>query len=360
MKKSFYKVTFIAVLLSFIWGLWWGFYRDYKLRPQKWARGEIHILAEEGRFTPEFIAKFAEEEEIMLRITTRSTPQEFLRELLSARGKYDLIEINSFLIDSFIIENVFDEYDRERVANYENISIDFQNLNFDPEGRHLLPIFWGVNGFVYNSERLKEFDSIEGSLAAQAGPIAIPPSSVEAYSLAVKMSPIIKTWVNTGNQPDLLKDLKALSTKFPIFSNDIEKGLTDGTIAAGQMTNGKAAKFLAGTKNFQFHLPAEKSNLWIGLIGMTKDSRNKKLAQEVLNRLLTPKWSKQLVLSTAEATPNGLLDADPEILPQQKAQYVRELRLSRFELFYDHETFEPVWMGALRQVFPAAFTAVAQ
>lgn len=360
MKKSFFKVTFIAVLLSFIWGLWWGFYRDYKLRPQKWARGEVHILAEEGRFTPQFIEKFAKDEEIMLRVTTRSSPQEFLRELLSSRGNYDLIELSSFLIDSFIIENVFDEIDRERVTNFENISVDFQNLNFDPEGRHLLPLFWGVNGFVFNSEKLKEFNSINDSLAAHANSIAISPSSVEAYSLAVKMSPIIKTWVNTGNQSDLLKDLKSLSARFPIFSSDIEKGLAAGTISAGQMTNGRAAKFLVDNKNFQFQLPVEKSNLWIGLVGMTKDSQNKKLAQEVMNRLLLPKWSKELVLTTSEATPNSILDSDADILPQQKAQYVRELRLSRFELFYDHETFEPIWMGALRQVFPGTFTAASQ
>ncbi len=360
MKKSFFKVTFIAVLLSFIWGLWWGFYRDYKLRPQKWARGEIHILAEEGRFTPAFIEKFARDEEIMLRITTKSSPQEFLRELLSSRGKYDLIELSSFFIDSFIIENVFDEIDRDRVTNFENVSIDFQNLNFDPEGRNLLPLFWGVNGFVFNQDKIKEFDSIAAILNSQSGAVALSPSSVEAYSLAIKLSPIIKTWVNTGNQPDLLKDLKALSLKFPVFSSEIENGLTAGTLAAGQMTNGKAANFLKENQKFQFQLPIEKANLWIGLVGLTKDSQNKKLAQEVMNRFLMPKWSKELVLTTSEATTNNLLDTDPVILPQQKAQFVRELRLSRFELFYDHETLEPVWMSALRQVFPAAFTAAQQ
>lgn len=355
MKKSFFKVTFIAVLLSFIWGLWWGFYRDYKLRPEKWARGQINILAEEGRFTPEFIEKFARDEQILIHVSTRSTPQQFLRELLAAGDKYDLIEFNSFLADSFILDNIFDEIDRERVSNLENVSIDFQNLNFDPEGRSLIPLFWGVNGFVYNSDKLKEFNSIVEAMAAKAGPIALPPSSVEAYSLAIKLQPIIKTWVNTGNETDLLKDLKALSSQFPIFSNEISKSLEAGTIVAGQMTNGRAATFLQANKNFRFDVPLEKSNLWIGLVGIPKDSRNKKMAHEVLNRFLQPKWSKELVLTTGEATSNILLDSDSSLLAQQKAQYVRELRLSRFELFYDHETFEPVWMGALRAVFPNAF-----
>src|SRR5689334_13306917 len=109
MKRNFLRFSFIIVLLSFMWGLWWGFYQNYQSRPESWARGEINILAEEGRFSPEFIQQFSSDERVILKITTRPTPQLYLQEMLSQPQKYDLFEFNSFMVDSFIMDNVFQE-----------------------------------------------------------------------------------------------------------------------------------------------------------------------------------------------------------------------------------------------------------
>jgi len=351
MKKSFKKIAFIAVFLSFFWGLWWGFYQDYRLRPENWAKGTLSVLTLDAMFDTQFVQKFAADEGIILNVRHVPSSQEFLQEMLTHGGQYDLIQFNSFLADSFLIENVFAELERERIKQIENISIDFQNLNFDPNSQFLIPIYWGVNGFVYNAEKLSEIGSIF-QISSQA---TLLPSSVESYTFATKMKPIIKNWAKTGNEESLLKDLKSISQDFPQFSQDLKAALIDGNYVAAQSTNGQAAAFLSQNKNFKYDLPTEKANLWVSVMGITKNSRNKKLGQEVLSRFLLPKWSEEIVRSTKEATVNGLLDSSERLLPQQKSRYIRELRLSRVELFYDHESFEPIWMRSLKDAFPQTF-----
>ncbi|MEK6556290.1 MAG: extracellular solute-binding protein [Bdellovibrionota bacterium] len=351
MKKRFKKIAFITIFLSFFWGLWWGFYQDYRLRPENWAKGELNVLTQSQMFDVQFLQKFAAEEGFILKVKSVSTPQAFLQEMLTHSSSYDIIQFNSFLADSFLVENVFYELDRDRIKNMQNISIDFQNLNFDPNSQYLVPLYWGVNGFVYNKEKIENI----GSIFQISKQTTLLPSSVESYAYATKMKPIIKNWAATGNEESLLKDLKSISAEFPSFSQDLDGALITGSNVAAQSTNGKAAAFLAKNKNFRFDLPIEKANLWVSVMGVTKDSPHKKVAQEVLNRFLMPKWSEELTRSTHEATVNALLDRSEKILPQQKSQFIRELRLSRFELFYDHESFEPLWMRSLKEVFPQTF-----
>ena len=351
MKKRFQKTLFIAILLSFIWGLWWGFYRHYRERPENWSGAEIQVLAFDKIFTEEVIKKLAIEEGIDLRVTHISHPQNFLQQMLTSGADYDLIQVNSFLAGSFLIENVFEPLDWEMIPNKQNISIDFQNLSYDPNSQFFLPLFWGVNGFLYDSSVLSSFESLE-KLTPQ---LVLSPSAVEAYTYATRLRPIIKNWLVTGNEEGLKEDLKEISNQWPEFSSSGVQQLVEQKKVAVQITNGRAAEFLKKHHHLRYGLPVEKANLWVGMIGISKDSQNKKIAHQVLNQLLNPKWALEIIKSNQEATVNTLLDNSDSIAPQQKSNFIRELRLSRFELFYDNEAFEPLWSRYLKEFLPQVF-----
>lgn len=353
-KKRYLKILFFTVFLSFVWGLWWGYYQDYQSRPESWAKGELNVLAEAGRFDPAFIEKFSRSEKIILRVTSKATPQELLRELLSYHRNYDLIQISSFLADSFQLESILDQVDDQRIRNYRNISIDFKNLSFDPENRFLVPLFWGVNGYIYDGETLKEPDSLveilnDSSLRAK---VSLMPSPVELFTLATFMRPIIKTWVNTGNQSGVNQELKAVKEKLGSFRTAPFEELKKKEIVLAQVPNGQAAQFLKDNLNYKYFVPVERSNLWVGVIGISKDSKQKKLAEQAINRLLSDEWNSQLVKTAHQATVLSSLNDSDSLLPLQKAQFVREIRLSRFELFFDRETYEPLWSSAIKDVVP--------
>ncbi len=344
----------MAVFMSFVWGLWWGFYQDVKTRPYSWGRGEIRVLAEEGHFTQGFIDRFSRAEKIILKVTTKATPQELLRELLSHHQDYDLIQFSSFLADSFILENVFDEVHDDDINNFSNISVDFKNLGFDPENRFVIPLFWGVNGYVYNSKEIKEPDSIIELMANEKvrPKVSFLPSPVELYSIATHLKPIVKTWVNTGNQDGVNQELKTVKNAIAQFEGAPFESLKSGKLVVSQVANGDAAKFLSENPDFKYFVPEERANLWVAVIGISRDSKNKKLAEDAIGRMLSNKWNQYLVKTANRATVLSSLNSSKDILPLQKSQFVREIRLSRFELFYDRETYEPVWNAAIKSVFP--------
>jgi spermidine/putrescine transport system substrate-binding protein len=353
-KRRYVKILFFAVFLSFVWGLWWGYYQDYQARPESWAKGELKVLAEAGRLDPAFIEKFSRSEKIILRVTTKNTPQELLRELLSHHQEYDLVQFSSFLADSFILNNLLEEIDDQRIRNARNISIDFKNLSFDPENRYLIPIFWGVNGFVYDPQSLPAPDSLIDLLSDSAtrSKVSLMASPIELYTLATQIKPIIKTWVNTGNQQGVNQELKTVREKLgPIRHLPFDE-LKKKELYAAQIPNGDAANFLKENGQFKYFVPVERANLWVGVIGIIKDSQKKKLAEQAINRLLADDWSEQMVKSSHEATVLSSLNDSKSLLPLQKAQFVRDIRLSRFQLFYDREVYEPLWSSSIKEVVP--------
>ncbi len=353
-KRRYIKILFFAVFLSFVWGLWWGYYQDYQGRPESWAKGELKVLAEAGRFDPTFIEKFSKSEKIILRVTTKATPQELLRELLSHHEEYDIVQFSSFLADSFLLNNLLEEIDDQHIRNAANISVDFKNLSFDPENRYLIPLFWGVNGYVYNSEKIVSPDSLLDLLndSALRAKIALLASPVELYTLATQIRPIIKTWVNTGNQQGVNQELKAVKEKIGTFRLEPIDELKSNQLFAAQISNGDAAKFLSENLAFKYFVPVEKANLWVGVLGIVKDSQKKKLAEQAINHLLSDEWSEKLAQASFQATVLSTLNSSDVLKPLQKAQFVREIRLSRFQLFYDREAYEPLWSSSIKEMVP--------
>lgn len=359
-KRRYLKILFFAVFLSFVWGLWWGYYQDYKARPESWAKGELRVLAEAGRFDPEFVEKFSRSEKIILRVTEKATPQELLRELLSHHREYDLVQFTSFLADSFHLESLLEEIDINRLRNAKNISIDFKSLSFDSENRFVIPLFWGVNGFVFDSQKIPEPDSLADLLnqSSVRSKVALMPSAVELYTLAIHFRPIIKTWVNTGNHGGVNQELKAVKEKLgPIRLRPFEE-LKKKDLYMAQISNGEAAEFLQNNPDFKYFVPVERANLWVGVIGITRESKKKKMAEQAINRLISDEWSAHFVKSARVATVLTSLNESKQLLPLQKAQFLREIRLSRFQLFYDREIYEPLWSASIKEVVPEVWKFV--
>lgn len=351
MKKRFQKIAYIAIFISFVWGLWWGLYQDYKKNPDRWSQKQIFILANQDFLDDELIKKFSQDENIDLNIKTIKKPQDFFREMLTNGSHYDLVQVNTFLIDSFLIENVFAEVDWSSLENYQSISVDFQNFNFDLSGQYFVPLFWGINGFVHKKSEPLESDVQE----LKKDQLSLLDSPVEIYNFVSKVKPIIKNWVATGDEESLIKDIKLIQNQLPGLhaESDFESQLQKHSFV--QAANGLAARFLAQNQDYQFSLPPFKANLWVGLIGLTKDSKNKKVARVVVDKLLSQKWSEKMVVSSRLATVNSQLDLSSTVLTEQKSNYIRQLRLSRFDFFYDKEVFEPLWARALKEVYSEHF-----
>ncbi|OFZ18116.1 MAG: hypothetical protein A2Z20_06100 [Bdellovibrionales bacterium RBG_16_40_8] len=346
--SKYLKIFFLAVLFSFIWGAWWGFYRLEKHTPRIKNSSEIRLLARQGLFTPKFIEYYKKTFHTKIVLTEKKTEYEVLREILSNFNSYDIIQINSFIVKSFILENIFLPLELDDISHFKDISIDFKNFDFDSDNKYLLPVSWGLNGFLINTEQISLANESLDEMLSSKAKFSILASPVEIYNIAIKLKPIIKNWIETSQTEELHKELKEIRSRLTILSSDSRKQMQDGSLKLAQMTNGNAAKLISENSSYRFVLPKERATLWINLLSVSRGSRDARLAHSFLNNLLNTKIHRKLIEEAEEASVLESLNASN--LPLlQKAEFIRRVPLSRFELFINHDVFEPTWSQALRK-----------
>jgi spermidine/putrescine transport system substrate-binding protein len=348
------KVILLAVLFSFLWGAWWGFYSLESKKPRS-QRGEaLRVLAQKGVFPTSFVEKMEDQAGVRWQLTEKSTEMELLREALSYNKQYDLIFIPSYVAKSFLIDNVFLPLDMNEIPELAEVSVDFKNLEFDPDNRHLLPLSWGLNGFLINSKSISLSSEDFSELFVDKAKVSVLPSPTEIFSLALKMKPIIKTWVETGQIEELQKDLKPLAARLTIVRADPREDLKNEKLQAGQLTNGQAANWVGDGSAFRFVLPRERATLWLTLMGVSRGCKDPDRAHQILNLLLKEDQQIQLMKSNEHAAVRQKID-EKKLPLLQRAEFIRQVPLSRVELFIHHEALEPTWIQAIKKEWPETF-----
>lgn len=353
--RKYSKILILAFVFSFLWGLWWGFYSLEKRKPLTQKGPPVRWLTKEGLLSSEMIKRLEAKAGVGLQVVEKKSDLGVLREALSRNNEYDLIYIHSGVSNSFILDNVFSPLDYEEIPNAEEISIDFKNLDFDPENKYLVPIAWGLNGFLVNGERVSAPSETLSELVNIKSKISFIPSPMELYHLIVKLKPIIKTWVETGQTEELFNDLKDIKAQVAFLSEDPRDLMSKEELYVAQITNGQAAKMVGSGSKFRFLLPKERGTLWLALIGVSRGAHDKIKAMRVLNTILDSDLNRHFVEVSEQAS--VLTNLNDSSLPMmQKASFIRQVPLSRVELFIQHEAFEPMWMQALSKEWPGQFS----
>ncbi len=321
----------------------------------------MRVLTEAHYFSPEFVSEFEKNFKLRLVVTERATTQELLRDALSHFQDYDLMVVPSFALKSFLIENLFSPLESNITRQFANVSIDFQHLDFDPDNRFLMPLSWSITGFLVNSKTVSIKDETLGEVlqakhsAVGGKPMAIGllDSPVELFSLVSKLKPVLKNWVETDQADSIAEALKELRKKNIVLVSDPREQLKAGTLELAQIQQGRAAHLVGGSSAYRFVLPKERGTLKISFVGVSRSAKDRTLAQNVVDILLRPAWNKKLVEQNEEAAVVTTLN-DSDLPLMQKPRFIREVPLSRVDLFILHEALEPTWLQALSKEFKAA------
>ncbi len=308
MKKNI-QVVLLAVFFSFIWGVWWSYYKLEKSEPRYKNSAEIRLLAAKGIFTEDFIKYFLRKKSIRLILTEKASEGEVLREALSRSADYDLIALSSFVSKSFIVDNVFTPLDLDDIPHFNNVSVDFKNLDFDLDNQYFAAISWGLNGFIINAKKISLTHETLDEIINTKGQFSILASPIELFNLSTKLKPIIRTWVETGQSDELKKELKWLKNKFSNLVNDPREKITSGDYDFAQIASGRAASLLGRESNYRFVLPKERSVLWLNLIGVSRGASDINLAFRAVNELLSNDINQYLVTSNEQASTLETLNA---------------------------------------------------
>src|SRR5690606_3916695 len=260
-------------------------------------------------------------------------------------SEYDLIQIPSFAGRSFLLDSAFLPIEKNKLSRWNDISVDFRSLDYDPNDHYLLPLTWGLNGFVVDArdsesvaESLDEILSVSGDKKHK---ISVLPEPSEIFALMVKLRPVVRTFVETGNESELKKEIREIKPLLRDFDNDPRKLLESGDFRAAQAPNGLVAGWLNENTGFRYVLPKEKASLWVRSIGIATGARDVALSRRILNHLLDPVVAEELVRTNEQATTLTTVD-EKKLPPLQRAQFIRMVPLSRVELLMSSDALEPL------------------
>ena len=149
MRRLVY-ISLAVVLFSFTWGVWWGFKPADSIVLSK--EKHLRVLSPENVFSDEYILRVEQEESIELIVTEKKTGPELLNEVLNNGLAYDLVLYSSFLSDSLILGQHFQEIDFESIASGDKVSVDFLHLGHDPDNKYSFPLLWGVSAWLVSKD----------------------------------------------------------------------------------------------------------------------------------------------------------------------------------------------------------------
>lgn len=300
-------------------------------------------------FIPQLLGKLKDGADISIDLHQADTHFEMLREILSHEQQYDVFLFSSFLLDSVISQHYFHEVSSFGIKNLDQISIDFRNLDFDPDNHYLVPILWGVNGWLVPPEDADKEFSLAKAVYSSSQTLQVLPDPAELYMLMKALRPAVQMFVQTGADQELAKELAPLKSSIHVLQLE-EKSSPKSFM---EITNGELTPDIL--KNFSFRLPEEKGHLWLMLAAVAKNSKNASEAAEFIDALLAPQYSKLMATTAHMATTVAALDGDTELPLQKKANFIRALPISRIQLESHHEAFEPVFTGYLKNAYPSFF-----
>jgi spermidine/putrescine transport system substrate-binding protein len=248
--------------------------------------------------------------------------QEEAEENIEAGKVYDVVVLDNDAIPWLVSEDLLAEIDYRNVPNFDNISVNFRDLAYDPGNRHSVPFNWGTTGLVVRSDLVDELPTHWADLwdPRYTGRIAVREDV--PYDLIGLTLKSLGYSLNSENPNELeaalerMLELKRGAFFVGSYAADAVPALLSGEAV---ILVGWAEDVLEGQEENEaivYILPEEGTLLWGDNFAIPANSPHKYTAEVFLNFLLRPEISAQITNENCYATPNEAAYPfiDPDIL----------------------------------------------
>jgi spermidine/putrescine transport system substrate-binding protein len=248
--------------------------------------------------------------------------QEEAEDAIRGGEVYDVVVLDNDAIPWLVSDGLLAEIDHRNVSNFDNISVNFRDLAYDPEHKHCIPFNWGTTGLVVRSDLVEELPTRWADLwdPRYAGKIAMREDV--PYDLIGLTLKSLGYSLNSENPDELeaalerMLELRQSSFFVGSYAEDAVPALLSGeaVIMVGWAEDILLAR--EENENVEYILPEEGTMLWGDNFTIPANSPHKYTAEVFLNFLLRPEISAQIVNENYYATPNEAAYPfiDPEIL----------------------------------------------
>ncbi|MCY4371484.1 MAG: spermidine/putrescine ABC transporter substrate-binding protein [bacterium] len=299
--------------------------------------GDLNIFNWAEYIDPDLLDAFAAEYGVKVTIDVYDS-NEAMQPIISAGNSgYDLIVPSDYMVAILIAGEDIQPLNRDAIPNAANISSDFENLIYDPEGEYSVPYQWGTTGIAVDT-------AVVGTDFPRSWSIIFDPSVADAHSGRISLlndpretlGAALKYLGYSLNSTDEgeLEEAKNLVTeargRIAAFDTDqADELLTTGeTVIAHGYSGDMFTQFLEtdDPSRYVYFVPEEGGTRWIDNMAIPHDSPNPCTAHTFINWILDGDNGAALSNYNYYSTPNEaaldgldeeLLDFvnDPNVIP---------------------------------------------
>ena len=285
--------------------------------------------------------------------TTYATNEDMYAKITSGAGTYDIIIPSDYMIQRLREENKLYAFDPAKtIPNYQYIQDTYKDLFYDPENLYSVPYTYGKVGIIYNktmleAEDLAKIEAGEGSWSLlfdkkYAGKILQFNNPRDAFATAMFYKGID---INSANPEDWEAALKVLTEQKAIVqgyvSDEIYNKMTSGAAAIATYYAGDYLSMVERNENLGFYYPKEGTNEFVDAMCIPANAKQKELAQEYINFMLSEE--------AAVANATYICYGSPNTLVLESEAYAEEMGEEAYEVLYGQAEnpypFDPMYYG---------------
>lgn len=277
---------------------------------------------------------------ITVNYTTFSTNEEVYARLRNGGSNYDLLIPSDYMIARMIREEMLEKLDFSNIPNAKNISEDFVNLVFDPNGEYSVPYTWGTVGIIYNKELVDEEDIGSWELLwnpKYMGEILMFSNPRDDFGIALKR---LGYPMNPENEQQIALAAEKLKKQKPLVQayvmDEVFDKMIGGEASIAPYYAGDALTMMQDNPDLDFYVPNEGSNRFVDSMVIPKGARNKECAEMFINFLLEAEVGASNIEYIGYSSPN---DAALAVLPKEITEnpiaYPSDEVIAKSELWID-------------------------
>ena len=288
-------------------------------------------------------AEFTAKTGIKVNYTTYASNEDMYAKLKSGATGYDVIIPSDYMIKRLLDEDMLEKLNYDNIPNFEYIAEDFLNPYYDPSNEYTGPYTYGMVGIIYNSSRVSEEDVGSWDLMwndKYKGDILQYNNSRDAFGTAMYRLGIDVNTTDESKWREALGELaKQKSLVQSYVMDEIFNKMESGEAAIASYYAGDYLTMSENNEDLAFYYPSEGTNIFVDAMCIPKGSKNKALAEEYINFML----SEEIAIANAEyicyASPNTLVTDSEEYIEYMGEDWIEILYPEGFDLKADYDKY---------------------
>ncbi len=263
----------------------------------------------------EQLDEFAAEFEIGATMDTYESNEVLQPKIAAGNSGYDVIVPSDYMVGILIAGEHVQALNKDLIPNLSNVSSDFANPSYDPDGDYAVPYQWGYTGIAVDTEVVgtdfpRTWDIVFSDFADDyAGRITLLDDPRETLGAALKS---LGYSLNTTDQGEL-DEAQALITEYKdnlaAFNTDSgDELITSGETAIAHGYSGDMfTQFLEtdDPSRYVFFVPEEGGTRWVDNMAIPFDAPHPCTAHTFINWLLDGEQGAALSNWNYYGTPNS-------------------------------------------------------